>query len=135
MTRAYKLLLHLYPRRFRATFGEEMTRVFEESAKERRGQGPLAYSGFILRELMGLVTGAAGAWLGGRPIRPLEMASETSELPADLAEAQRCVDASIEGMVHAIAHHQFEKARFYSLAERKARENQRRLKERYGISD
>jgi ATP-dependent Clp protease ATP-binding subunit ClpC len=36
-------------------------------------------------------------------------------------------------MEHAIAHHQFEKARFYSEEERKARENLRLLQQRHQI--
>ncbi|HUA18036.1 MAG TPA: hypothetical protein VMB25_04770 [Bryobacteraceae bacterium] len=135
MGRTYRFLLHLYPRKFRETFGEEMLRVFQEAAEEQRKRGPLAYAAFALRETLGLLLALPGAWLGGQPIRPLEMASEASGLPADVAQAQRCIDASIQGMVQAIAHHQFEKARFYSLAERKAREDMRRLKEAHGISD
>jgi hypothetical protein len=37
-------------------------------------------------------------------------------------------------MVHAIANHQFEKARVHSDQERLARENLRLLREKYGIS-
>ena len=61
--------------------------------------------------------------------------SVPSGCPPEIVEAQRRVDASIAGIVHAIAHHEFQKARFYSIAERKLRENLRRLKELHGISD
>jgi ATP-dependent Clp protease ATP-binding subunit ClpC len=37
-------------------------------------------------------------------------------------------------MEHAIANHQFEKARFYSEEERKARENLRLLQQKYQIT-
>ncbi len=131
MRRTYRLLLHLYPRKFRETFGEEMMQVFQEAACERRKQGPIAYGSFVMRETLGLLLGVPGAWLGHQPALP----AVQSSVPTNIAEAQRCIDASIEGMVKAIAHHQFKKARFYSLAERKAREKLRRLKEIYGISD
>lgn len=131
MKRTYQFFLLLYPQKQRALFGAEMLRVHQESAAERRSHGRIAYAGFVLRELTGLVRGAAGAWLGHQPAPP----EDPDGVPTNIAEAQRCIDASVAGMVQAIAHHQFEKARFYSLAERKARENLRRLKEIYGISD
>ncbi|HTR39223.1 MAG TPA: hypothetical protein VMH80_25280 [Bryobacteraceae bacterium] len=131
MRRTYLFFLLLYPRNHRALFGTEMLRVHQESAAEHRSQGRIAYAAFVVRELAGLLTGAAGAWFGRQP--PLPKAQ--GNVPTNIAEAQRCIDASIAGMVQAIAHHQFEKARFYSFAERKARENLRRLKESYGISD
>jgi hypothetical protein len=47
-------------------------------------------------------------------------------------EAQERVDANIAAMVHAIANHQFERARQLSNQEREARENLRLMREKYG---
>jgi ATP-dependent Clp protease ATP-binding subunit ClpC len=41
----------------------------------------------------------------------------------------------VNRMVHAIANHQFEKARFYSHEEYKARENLHVVREKYNISE
>jgi hypothetical protein len=134
MTRIYQFLLTLYPRKYRELFASEMIQVFQEAAGERRDHGRGAYAGFVLREMLGLMMGAAGAWLGRDPVRPAAPTGVPS-CPPEIVEAQRRVDASIAGMVHAIAHHDFQKARFYSIAERKLREKLRRLKELHGISD
>jgi hypothetical protein len=47
-------------------------------------------------------------------------------------EAQQRVDANIAAMVHAIANHQFERARALSNQEREARERLRMLRQKYG---
>jgi hypothetical protein len=111
-----------------------MTRVFEEASAERRAQGWARYVRFAFAEMNGLLTGAAGAWLGRQPASQVDGASP-SGLPQELAEAQQRVDANIAAMVHAIANHQFEKARVHSHEERQARENLRLLRQKYGISD
>jgi hypothetical protein len=41
----------------------------------------------------------------------------------------------VAAVVHAIAHHQFAKARSHSNQEREAREHLRLLREKYGITD
>jgi hypothetical protein len=53
-------------------------------------------------------------------------------MPQELVEAQERVDANIAAMVHAIANHQFERARQLSNQEREARENLRLMREKYG---
>lgn len=132
MKRAYELLLILYPRAHRAEFSDEMRQVFEAAAAERREQGRAAYLGFASAEILGLIVGAARAWL--TPERAAQLAAaKYRHLPREVAEAQQRVDENIAGMVHAIANHQFEKARTFSNQEREARANLRTVQGRYGM--
>jgi hypothetical protein len=134
MKRAYELLLILYPRAHRAEFSDEMRQVFEAAAAERRGQGRAAYLGFAWSEILGLIAGAARAWL--TPQRAAQLAAaKYRHLPREVAEAQQRVDDNIAGMVQAIANHQFEKARAFSNLEREARANLHTVREKYGIDD
>lgn len=52
-----------------------------------------------------------------------------------LAEIQNRIDHIVEKMEHAIASHEFEKARFYSDEERKEREDKRRLCEEFNLEE
>jgi hypothetical protein len=131
MRRAYRFCLLLYPRRHRDQFAEEMLSVFDEASAEGREHCWTWYVRFAFSEVTGLVAGAAEAWL--EPQRPVEAPTAgSSYLPQELIEAQRRVDANIAGMVHAIANHQFERARVLSNQEREARENLRVLREKFG---
>src|SRR6201746_2956724 len=56
-------------------------------------------------------------------------------LPSDLADIQKRIKFIVHRMENAIANHEFEKARFYSDEERKERENQRQLREKYNLDD
>ncbi len=56
-------------------------------------------------------------------------------LPAELADIQKRIKFIVHRMENAIANHEFEKARFYSDEERKERENQRILREKYNLDD
>jgi hypothetical protein len=51
----YSLLLHLYPARIRAEFGDEMVDVFDEAAAAERQRGGTAYARFCAREAAGLL--------------------------------------------------------------------------------
>lgn len=131
MKRAFQFCLVLYPRKHRDQFAEEMTQVFEQAASERRGEGWTAYFRFAFSEIAGLVTGAAWAWIA--PQRAAQAAADKySHMPGELADAQRRVDADVAAMVHAIANHQFERARQLSDHERVARSNLNALRDRYG---
>ena len=134
MKRAYRWCLWLYPREYRERFGEEMTEVFEAAAAERRAEGRAAYAGFALSEIIGLIAGAARARVAPQQAGDL-VAAKYRNLPREVAEAQQRVDDSIAGMVHAIAHHQFEKARDFSNLEHRARTNLRVVRERYGMEN
>jgi hypothetical protein len=63
MRRTYSSLLRLYPRGHRVVFADEMLAVFDEAAQERMRQGWGASARFALRELAGLIIGAAREWL------------------------------------------------------------------------
>jgi hypothetical protein len=134
MRRAYRFFLLLYPRQHRDRFAEEMLGVFDEASAERLKRRWTWYVRFAFAEVTGLVAGAAEAWFVQKPaveVRP----APCSNLSEELVEAQQRVDANIAGMVHAIANHEFEKARNHSDAERRARESLRVLREKYGILD
>ena len=118
LRRAYEAALGSYPRAYRERFGAEMQLVFEKAAEECRQQGSAALLRFLLIEAVGLVRGAAVEWLnqiGGRSI-PGNYLTPCDEIAA----AQEEVNVSIRRMVHAIAHHDFAGARFYSAEEGRA---------------
>jgi hypothetical protein len=141
MTLAYRALFQLYPRDHRTCFGAEMQSVFEEAAQEHRSRGWTAYLRFALAEYAGLVVGSGTAWavkLAGRGyvydqrlIRPANAAA----LPGEVQEAQDRLTANLTGLLHAISHHQFLKARLYAAEEQKAREELRLLREKYNIAE
>ncbi len=68
LTRLYATLLRLYPRRFRAEFGEEMQSVFNEAICGRSGRRSTLHFLRELHDLPGsLLEAYATAWgLGGR---------------------------------------------------------------------
>jgi hypothetical protein len=131
MKRAFQFFLFLYPRGHRDQFAEEMLQVFEEASAEGQANRWTWYVRFALAEFSGLIGGAARAWLDRKPVAQGPIPS-SSYLPQELIEAQRRVDENIAGMVHAIANHQFERARILSNQEREAREHLRVLREKYG---
>src|SRR5215471_1127835 len=59
LRRAYSMGLVLYPADFRARFGAEMVTVFEQAAAQRRGRGRTYVLLFIVKEMIGLLAGAA----------------------------------------------------------------------------
>jgi hypothetical protein len=114
MRRIYSTLLRLYPLEHRALFESEMLMLLEEASAEQRARGRAAFFWFALRELVGLVGGGGFEWIAkcGRPGRYLEPVPCGAERLAFL----------IRRMEYAIAHHQFEKARYYAEEERLERE-------------
>jgi hypothetical protein len=79
ITRLHAALLHLYPRQFRADFGEEMEAVFEEAAARSPGRG--SKLSLFLRELRDLPSSVVEAYatdrllggdilMNGEPISP-----------------------------------------------------------------
>lgn len=139
MKHLYETLLRLYPKDLRAAFSAEMMEVFEQAAEEHRSRGRACYLRFAAKECAGLVGGAAFEWMAraaGRARRAEAPApAGTPSLPGEVAEAQRLVDVSVARMVEAIATHQFAKARFYSIAGRKAREQLRLLRQKYHLTE
>ena len=134
----FNLLLRLYPPEYRRTFAPEMLTVLEESAHEYRQRSWIPYARFVLVESLGLIKGAAAEWIArlttGNWINYPYLsdgANYKKALPAEVMEAQKHVKLILSQMEHAIANHQFEKARFYSEEELKARENLRLLQRKY----
>ena len=155
MTRAYRILLLLYPADYRALFAAGMLNAFAKTAAERRGQGRAVFIRFALAELAGLTIGAGAEWIAklttetsvrGRCLPDLRMmrppgvsrelwfagagmSAGQSSVPDEMVEAQRRIEILISRTVHAIANHDFPGARAYSYEEREAREKLRRLRE------
>jgi hypothetical protein len=153
--RAYKYLLRLYPRDYRATFASEMLAAFEQASQERQGYR------FVLAELTGLLIGASSEWIAKLTsdssvrghvfpdrlrMRPPGVPWEvhyagafadwpTSVLTDEVAEAERRVKQLVDRIVHAIAHHDFEGARNCSREERQARDRLLLLRRKYQIGE
>ncbi|HUI57714.1 MAG TPA: hypothetical protein VLY04_22205 [Bryobacteraceae bacterium] len=138
-TFTYRAVLRLYPPDHRIWFGAEMQSVFEEAALEHRGRGSIAYARFLLAEYAALAGGAAIAWaakLAGRAyVHQPQPATQTALLPGEVQEAQDRLNVSLNGLLHAISHHEFLKARVYAAEEQKAREDLRLLREKYNIAE
>ncbi len=67
---------------------------------------------------------------------PRENEEGQEAAPAEkLAQIQKRIDLIVEGMEHAIANHEFEKARFYSDEERKERANLSALCEQFNLQE
>jgi hypothetical protein len=137
----YRALLRIYPPDHRRWFGDEMRSVFEEAAREHRGRGPIAYAAFLFSECAGLIGGSAMAWtanLAGRGyIRRPELIGSgvTATLPLEVQQAQDRLNISLNGLLHAIANHQFVQARAFAAEEQKAREELRVVREKYHIAE
>ena len=161
LRRAYRTLLRLYPNDYRAMFALEMQNAFEQAAEERRLQCRPVFIRFLLGEFIDLLIGAGAEWIAklttdssarGRCLPDLRMmrppgvprelwfagtclnAGQPS-LPDEVMEAQDRISMLIHRMVYAIANHDFPGARRYSYEERQARDELRRLREKYDIDD
>ena len=139
MTRAYGLLMRLYPRTHRAIFEQEMTVVFEEAAEEHRRRGWVSFVRFVVAEMAGIVTGSCVQWLSA--VRSREQpqhalaGADTRGLPSEIAEAEQRLQANLKRMEYAIAHHQFPRARFFSEVDRRERERLQQLRSKYGLTE
>jgi hypothetical protein len=135
--RALEFLLRLYPKEHRELFGDEMAAVLRQAGEDRRTAGWWAYASFLVCEIVGLAAGAAAVWAarfaGQQNVQP-SPASPAAQ-PNEIRETEQLIQRSIDCMVHAIANHQFTKARFYSNVEREARARLQNLRGRYGISE
>ena len=116
LSRAYNMLLGLYPADFRAEFGGEMVTVFQQAAtRERRGLGLL---GFAAKEMLGLLAGAIRE--RAKP-SDADRAAGALRFPTDIAGAERYLQVVSGRLIHAIAHHRFADARYYDVQDRNAR--------------
>jgi hypothetical protein len=140
MKRVYGAFLRLYPREYRDLFGPEVLSVFAEAAREHRARGLAVWAWFLVTELSGAVLSAAAHWGDRFSARRRVARHETAGaaqggLFRAVQEAQSRADLNLQRMTHAIAKHDFVGARSYSFEERKAREDLRRLRDRYGFDD
>ncbi len=136
----FHALLLLYPPEHKKMFAPEMLALLEERTREKRQRGWSAPVRFIVTESFGLLKGAAAEWIAkltqGSYITNQRLPGQTgceASLPADVVKAQRLVQSILHQMEHAIANHQFEKARFYSYAEQKARKRLRLLQQKHKL--
>jgi len=137
MKRVYGAFLRLYPREYRDLFGPEVLGVFAQAAREHRARGWGVWTWFLVTELSGAVLSAARHWIDRFSARPHpELVGTTrSGLFSAVQEAQNRVDLNLKRMTHAIANHDFAGARAYSIEDLKAREELRKLRDRYGFDD
>jgi hypothetical protein len=140
MKRVYGAFLRLYPREYRDLFGPEVLNVFAQAAEEHRARGLGVWAWFIVSELSGAVISAGSHWVDRfsaqrRAVTPEPAGAKGSGLFNAVEEAQNRVDLNLRRMEHAIAHHDFTAARAYSIEDLKARDDLRRLRDRYGFDD
>jgi len=110
--------LVLYPADFRAEFGAEMVTVFEQAAAQRRDRGGICVLLFFVKEMLGLLAGAARERVfNDDAIR----AHDDLPFPSDVAGTERYLKIVSRRLIHAIANHQFVNARYYDQQDRKAR--------------
>lgn len=158
---AYRTLLRLYPSDYRTLFAAEMENAFERATKECRLSGRTVFIRFLLGEFVGLLNGAGAEWIAKlttdsavrgrclpdlRMMRPPGVSRELwfsgaekgrgqGSLPDEVLEAQARISMLIQGMIHAIANHDFPGARRYFYEERLARDELCRLRQKYDIAD
>jgi hypothetical protein len=140
MKRVYGAFLRLYPREYRDLFGPEVLSVFSQAALEHRARGLGVWVWFLVTELSGAVASAAGHWIDRLSARrhstvPEIAGATRSSLFSAVQEAQNRVDVNLKRMTHAIANRDFAGARAYSIEDLKAREELRKLRDRYGFDN
>jgi len=118
----WRVFLRLYPREHREQFGAEMTAVFAAAANERRGWRERLW--FCAREFAGLISGATAERFRRNP--------PVVEDPSPAVKLQTQIETNLRRMEHAIANHQFERARFYSYYDLKLRAQLRKVAEDHG---
>jgi hypothetical protein len=142
-------------------FAAEMLNAFEKASEERRALGMPTFVQFAVAEMIGLAIGAGAEWIAKltdsssvrgrfqpdlRMMRPPGVPRELwfagacvntdrRSLPDEVMEAQRRIEVLVSRVVYAIANHDFEGARSYTLEESKERENLSRLREQYRIEE
>lgn len=118
MRRFFEALLRLYPAQYRARFSREIRAVLEQSAAEHRTKGAFALITFYIGETTGLLAGIATEWTA-------KLTSSTHYLPPTapdgIEQSRQRIALLMSQTDHAIAHHDFEGARFYSEEDRKER--------------
>ena len=109
------MLLGLYPIEFQIQFGDEMTAVFQLGVAEHRERGRLSLLRFALREMFGLIAGAAGARVSNAG------AAAELQFPSDIVSAEKYIEVMSRRVIRAISTHDFPKARLCDVQDRRAR--------------
>ena len=120
--RFYQFVLRFYPAEYRELFGEEIALVLQQAAREKRAEGWFAFCLFVIREMGGLLAGVPREW--SRPTQPPAVAAPATTV----AQSENRIRFLLKRMEYAIAHHDFEGARFYSYEDEKERANLARLR-------
>jgi hypothetical protein len=115
LQKTYSVPLGMYPVEFQIQFGDEMTAVFQQAVSEHRERGCLSVLHFTLREIFGLVAGAARARVSNAG------AYADPPFPSDIGLAEKYVELMSRRLIVAISTHDFPKARFYDTQDRRAR--------------
>ena len=118
LRRAYFMGLVLYPADFRTQFGAEMVTVFEQAAEQRRDRGVTCVLLFFVKEMLGLLAGAARERVFHDEAVPTH---DDLPFPSDVAGAEKYLEIVSRRLTHAIKNHEFSNARYYKEQDRKAR--------------
>jgi hypothetical protein len=123
-------------------FAPEMLALLKEKAFDMGQRTWSAYFYFYVAESLDLLKGAAGEWIAkltnksyATNQRLLAGTDGEASLPAEVRRARKHIKLILACMEHAIANHQFEKARFYSYAEHRARKRLQKLQEKHNIAE
>ena len=137
--RCYQAILNLYPPEFVRSFGPEIISVFRAASADLQNRRAFRRLWFAARELLGLLTGLwsehVSKWAA--PEAYLNSCAESAsyaDLPVEIAELRRHVDHLVRCIESAIAHHDFPKARKYSMEERVARQQLETLLSDYHLN-
>ncbi len=121
----YRMLLCLYPYSFRKQFAEEMREIFRRLIQNHVATRWLMFASFVLREFIGLLIGAVGAWIviimpkREHIVIPVPYISEyfprptAEEAALSTPELQQRLDATRASMFEAAARHDLVIARSY----------------------
>src|SRR5258708_26561778 len=110
LRRAYSMGLVLYPADFRAQFGAEMVKVFEQAAAQRRDRGGACVLLFFVKEMLGLLAGAARERVfHDDAIR----AHDALPVPSDVARTERDLEGVYTRVIHALANPDIHNAGYY----------------------
>lgn len=126
MEALFQAMIRLYPEEYQEAFGEEMLTVLTNREADLNPKQPLKTAWFVLAEIACLLRGIVSEHMAKRA-NPQQYryfpahAVEAADLAANPAALESRLKDLIRLMERAIAHHDFQRARFYSNEERKTR--------------
>jgi hypothetical protein len=92
----YRMLLCLYPYSFRRQFAEEMIEVFRQKTQSLVAVKGLVFTSFVFHEFIGLLLGAAGAWMMSIMPRKKHFVISIPMLPKDHPTAEEAALSTTE---------------------------------------